>query len=213
MYGFSVGPTSPLRESASTVCNALNRKCGCSRARIASILAVAASASPRLARSLDWWSRSLVYTEYDIVVPREVTGPYSQHPVLFKQLLQYTTAKYGKPEALWGIYPDDPDAVKPEDLHWTVAVRISPKDADLAQTKEESQREDVQKRSLASLQPAADPYKLVLLGESLAAVVDSTMAAAPKDGLAIIPWMASNGFVQIAPTRMEYLTSSGDPAL
>lgn len=147
-----------------------------------------------------------------IIVARDVTGPYSQHAVIFKQLLQYTAGKYGKPEALLGIYPDDPDAVQPEDLHWTVAVRISGEDKDVPNATRGPQLEEDLKRSMGSLQQPSDPYKLVLIRESLAAVVESTVAAAPKDGLAIIPWMANNGFVQIAPTRMEYLTSSGDPA-
>lgn len=92
-----------------------------------------------------------------IVVPRDVTGPYSQHAVVFKSLLQYTAGKYGKPEALLGIYLDDPDAVQPEDLHWTLSVRISGEDKGVPNTARGPQLEGALEQGMESLQQPRDP--------------------------------------------------------
>jgi hypothetical protein len=56
------------------------------------------------------------------------------------------------------------------------------------------------------------PYKLMILRESSAALVDSTVAHAAQDGLAMFPWMAKNGYVQVGPTRMEYHSHEGSPS-
>jgi hypothetical protein len=57
-------------------------------------------------------------------------------------------------------------------------------------------------------QPEA-PYKLMILQQTSAALVDSTVAQAGQDGLAMFPWMAKNGYVQVGPTRMEYHSHEG----
>jgi hypothetical protein len=56
------------------------------------------------------------------------------------------------------------------------------------------------------------PYGLKILPKTNAAVVDSTVSAAAQDGLAMFPWMATNGYVQVGATRMEYLSHEGPPS-
>jgi GyrI-like small molecule binding protein len=152
-----------------------------------------------------------------IVIYREVTGPYSQHPVVFEQLMQYVGKNYRAVGACFGIYPNDPDAVKAADLRWEIGVRVLPgeplgygKNLPVEQLPEMS---DVQLRKTVRRMKQPDaPYKLKILSSTTAAIVDSTVASAAQDGLAMIPWAPKNGYVQTGPTRMEYLSHEGPPS-
>jgi hypothetical protein len=64
-----------------------------------------------------------------IVMYREVTGPYSQHPIVFDQLMQYVGKNYRAVGFCFGIYPNDPDAVNASELHWEIGVRVVPGEA------------------------------------------------------------------------------------
>jgi GyrI-like small molecule binding domain len=151
-----------------------------------------------------------------IVIYREVTGPYSQHPVVFDQLMQYVGKNYRAVGACFGIYPKDPDAVEVSELRWEIGVRVVPGEAlgygknlpieELPNVSDARLRQTLRRMK----QPEA-PYKLKILEGTTAAVVDSTVARAPQDGLAMIPWAPQNGYVQTGPTRMEYLSHEGTP--
>jgi hypothetical protein len=152
-----------------------------------------------------------------IVLYRSATGPYSQHPVVFDELMKYVGANYRAVGACFGVYPHDPDATRTADLKWEVGVRVIP-GAPLGYGKN-LPIEELPNQSAAGLKglmlrmkTPAEPYKLRIQEETTAAVLESTVERAPQDGLALFPWMAKNGYVQIGPTRMEYLSHEGPPS-
>jgi hypothetical protein len=151
-----------------------------------------------------------------VVLVREVAGPYSQHPVVFKEMMDYVGKNYRAVGACFGIYPNDPDAVKSGNLRWQVGVRVTQgaplgfgNNLPISTLKPASPAQ--LRRAISKLKPAETPYHLQVLDPAEAAVVESTVARSPKDGLAMFPWMAENGYVQVAPTRMEYLSHEGPP--
>jgi len=151
-----------------------------------------------------------------IVIYRDVTGPYDQHPEVFTEMMKYVGENYRAAGACFGIYPTDPDSVRPSDLHWQVGVRVVPGSplgygnrVPVEQIPAASDRQ-LEATMQKMKQPAA-PYKLMILEETNAAHVESTVASAGRDGLAMFPWMAKNGYVQVAPTRMEFQSHEGSP--
>jgi hypothetical protein len=151
-----------------------------------------------------------------IMISREMTGPYTQHPAAFAQLMEYIGRNYRAVGACFGIYPDDPDAVKASELRWEIGVRVIPGEPlgfgnNLPIEQLPAMSEVQLRKTLERMRQPEAPYKLKILADTTAAVVDSTVAMAPQDGLAIIPWMPKNGYVQTGPTRMEYLSHEGSP--
>lgn len=141
-------------------------------------------------------------------------GPYDLHPEVFGELMKYVGAHYRAVGACFGIYPQDPDAVKAKELHWEVGVRVVPgeplgygNNLPIEKLPVWSDRE--LEGALRKMKQPQSPYRLKLLTKTNAAVVDSTVAKAAQDGLAMFPWMAKNGYVQVAATRMEYLSHEG----
>jgi hypothetical protein len=126
---------------------------------------------------------------------RDVRGDYRQHPTVFKELMAVRDASYMGVGDCFGIYPMDPDAVEsPSELRWRVGVRVAAK------------------AGRALVTPKA-PYKLETLRATEAAVLRTSVESAPIDGLAFLRWLPENGYVQIMPTRMEYLSHDGNPML
>lgn len=152
-----------------------------------------------------------------IVLYREVTGPYNQHPEVFAELMKYVGTNYRAVGACFGIYPQDPDAVKAKELHWEVGVRVVPGNPlgygnNLPIEKLPVRSDRQLEGALHKMKQPQSPYRLKLLAKTNVAVIDSTVAKAAQDGLAMFPWMAKNGYVQVAPTRMEYLSHEGPPS-
>jgi hypothetical protein len=58
----------------------------------------------------------------------------------------------------------------------------------------------------------AAPFQLKTLPSTMAVVLESAAAEVPTDGLALGVWVSENGYVQIAPTRMEYISTDGQPS-
>jgi hypothetical protein len=152
-----------------------------------------------------------------IILYREVTGPYNQHPEVFAELMKYVETNYRAVGACFGIYPQDPDAVKAKELHWEIGVRVVPgiplgygNNLPIEQLTVRSDRQWQQ--TLRKMRQPESPYGLKVLPKTDAAVVDSTVSAAAQDGLAMFPWMATNGYVQVGATRMEYLSHEGPPS-
>lgn len=147
---------------------------------------------------------------------RDVSGSYEEHPEVFQEMMKYVGKNFRAVGACFGIYPFDPDAVKSGNLRWQVGVRVAPGQplgfggamplrAVSAKSSKQLQR-DRQK-----LRQPETPYKLVLLEGEETAVLDSSVENAPKDGLSMFRWLAENGYVQVGPTRMEYLSHDGPP--
>lgn len=130
------------------------------------------------------------------ILIRDVTGSYAQHPRLFAEMMAVRDRLFTSVGACFGIYPLDPDAVeRPADLRWQIGVRVS-----AAQGRQ-------------SLARPPKPYRLVALGPTEAAVLETDVQHAGTDGLAMYRWMAEHGYVQTAPTRLEYLSHDGSPML
>lgn len=152
-----------------------------------------------------------------IVLYREVTGPYDQHAKLFAEMMKYTGENYRSVGPCFGVYPQDPDAVKSTELHWEIGVRVVPglalgygNNLPIEQLPKKSAKE--WKSVLRTMKAPEAPYKLKVIAPTEAVFVSSTVANAGRDGLAMFPWMAKNGYVQTGPTRMEYLSHDGPPS-
>jgi DNA gyrase inhibitor GyrI len=132
------------------------------------------------------------------IVYREVAGDYSLHPKVFLEMMEYSQKRFSPVGACFGIYPIDPDSVEsPAQLKWEVGVAVA------------HPENGIGGKVLPS--PTA-PYRLKELPATQAAVLETDVENAGKDGLAMFRWVVEHGFVQIAPTRMEYVTHAGDPA-
>jgi|SRR5580704_1365135 hypothetical protein len=149
-----------------------------------------------------------------IVVSGEVTGPYSQHLVVFQQLMEYVGKSYAAVGACFGVYPRDPDAVEGKDLKWQVGVRVMPgKPLGYGNSLpiEEMPVMSAAKlrHTIRVMKRAEVPYELRMMPATTAAIIESNVGNAAHDGLDMIPWMARNGYVQTAPTRLEHLSCEG----
>jgi hypothetical protein len=149
-----------------------------------------------------------------IIVSRDVTGRYSQHPVVFRQLMEYVGKNYTAVGGCFGVYPRDPDAVEEKDLKWQIGVRVLPgkplgygKSLPLEEMPVMSAAK--LRQTLRQMKRPEAPYTLGILPATTAAIIESTVGNAAHDGLDMIPWMARNGYVQTHPTRMEYLSHEG----
>jgi len=150
------------------------------------------------------------------VVVREVQGGYEKHTQVFDELMRYVGANFRAVGYCFGIYPTDPDAVKSGTQRWQVGVRVVPGKAlgygnnlPMQSLTRISTRQLEQQRR--QFRKAESPYRLELLDATETAVVESSVEEAPQDGLSMFGWMAKNGYVQIGPTRMEYLSHEGAP--
>jgi pimeloyl-ACP methyl ester carboxylesterase len=127
---------------------------------------------------------------------RDIAGDYSQHPKVFIALMAVRDRLFTPVGACFGIYPQDPDAVEsPAELHWEIGVRVSPRAA------------------AKKLTAPPKPYRIAKLPAIDAAVIETNVQTAAIDGLAMFRWMAEHGYVQVAPTRIEYLSHEGSPML
>jgi hypothetical protein len=148
-------------------------------------------------------------------VIRDVTGPYNKHPEVFQEMMKYVGENYRALGACFGIYPVDPDATKESTLVWQVGVRVTPgKPLGFGQSIPLDQKAISAvhlKQDRKRLKAPTSPYRLVVMPEATAAMIESTVAETPKDGLSMFRWMAENGYVQVAATRMEYLSHEGPP--
>jgi hypothetical protein len=152
-----------------------------------------------------------------IIIYRTVTGPYSLHPEVFQQLMEYVGKNYAAAGACFGIYPVDPDAVESKNLKWQVGVRVVPGrpmgyGKSLPLEKMSTMSDAAILRTLRDMKRPDAPYQLRIMSATTAVVSESTVAKAGQDGLDLIPWMARNGYVQTGPTRMEYLSHEGPPS-
>jgi hypothetical protein len=127
---------------------------------------------------------------------RTVRGGYDQHPAVIGDLMAYAGRLYsGQFEvgnSVFGVYATDPDAVvSPADLTWEIGMVLTV--------------------APASARNPDAPYELQTLPATDAAVLDSDMARTAIDGLSMSRWMLENGYVQMAPTRMAYVATDGNP--
>lgn len=119
------------------------------------------------------------------VMVKDVVGDYAQHGAEFSRILPVARSLFGDAVPI-GIYPDDPDVVGMKQAKWSIGVFL-PRELDAGE---------------AAVVPR--DYVLTTLPPVTAAVVDSSMANATRDGLLLLSWLPLSGYVQVAPTRMEY---------
>jgi hypothetical protein len=148
------------------------------------------------------------------VIQRTVTGGLDKTNEAFVDLkqamLREVKASRVKIEAsavasavCYGLYPQDPDRVKAEatkggaPLQWTAALPVP---AGFKAPAEPAK----------ALSVPASNYEVKTLPATLAAVMFSTVGRASVDGLKFFGWMAENGYVQVAPTRMVYYAKPGN---
>jgi hypothetical protein len=175
------------------------------------------------------------------VVYLPMTGSYDQHPAALAKLFGYATKAYAVTGPLFGIYPVDPDSVgmpfatgqgsrpdtatptdgpkpQPQKLEWGVAIRVvpgAPRNSPMARPGTDVFFINAEPKAL--LEPLQnfsrpeEPFKLLRLEETAALVLDSTVERTPQDGLMLWDWAIRTGYVQTAPTRMEYGMVKTDP--
>jgi hypothetical protein len=142
-------------------------------------------------------------------------GSYNQHPAAFTQLATFSRqrlagATFGAPV---GIYPTDPDAIGvafPTDSGIAANTRGRPLAASAAGDARLTWELTlpVESRSLARVR-VAPPYEVKTLPATQAVVLDSDAGRASVEGLALGVWVMEHGYVQTAPTRMQYIANSG----
>jgi hypothetical protein len=137
------------------------------------------------------------------VMYRTVHGDYSQHARVCAQTVSYATKKY--PDnyrgagAYFGVYPVDPESLPTTaSLQWEVGVTLGPSKPGETLT-------------VKALRQPESPYRLTVWPETDAAVLESDVRHTAFDGLSMYRWLLENGYVQTAPTRMEFLTTAQDP--
>jgi hypothetical protein len=143
------------------------------------------------------------------VLIRTVTGPYSKHPEAFTEFMRFAESKYLTVGRCFGIYPTDPDAIK-GDPTWMIGVEVSvgsPGHVEAVGRTGSSPAETL--RRLAT--PKSPGYRLRELPAVQVATLHSTVARSASDGLRLVKWLADNGYAQVGPTRMEYLSHDGPP--
>jgi hypothetical protein len=147
------------------------------------------------------------------VLVRDVNGGYDLHAKVFASLIEYVGTTFRVAGNCFGIYPVDPDAARKGEIHWQAGVAVVPgAPLDYAERSEQRMVEHSSReleRERAQLPSPSAPYRIVKLERTLAAIIDSSVADAPKDGLSMFAWMAENGYAQSGPTRMEYLSNKG----
>jgi hypothetical protein len=121
-------------------------------------------------------------------VVRRMKGDYSQHAAAISGLIGAARSSCGAQGTVFGIYPQDPDAVPAAGLQWQLGYRMSPG-----------------VRCAAEKMP--DGYAVEAYAGETVAVLDSTLAESKAAGLSIYRWLADSGYAQVAPTRMEYFGS------
>jgi hypothetical protein len=147
---------------------------------------------------------------------REVQGGYEKHTEVFQEMMRYVGENFRAVGFCFGIYPTDPDAVKQGTQRWKVGVRVTT-GKPLGYGNSVSMRiltahsTGQLQRQRKQLKAAQAPYRLELIEPTETAILESSVGEAPKDGLSMFAWMAENGYVQIAPTRMEYMSHDGPP--
>ena len=124
-------------------------------------------------------------------IVRQMTGSYAQHSDAAHALLKLVSEKCATRGHVYGEYPEDPGAVGMENVHWNLGYEMAANDPCMS--------------SLPKL------YRVAVLPPTYAAVLTTTIAKTQEDGLAIAKWLPDSGYVQSAPTRIEYLDESGAP--
>ena len=145
------------------------------------------------------------------IISLQFNGGYQKHPEAYQQLSSYVSKNYQVVGAILGIYPQDPDLVKEEELEWSISLRIVPKKTD--KTLNEANEKDpfvinaTKEKlgvSLTSFALPQKPFRLEQLPPITAATLVSDVANIGKDGLAINAWIDMNNYVQTGPTRTEF---------
>jgi len=125
-------------------------------------------------------------------VVRDVQGDYSQHPSVTRELLTAIRPVCPDKGILFGVYPQDPDVVSPDNLRWQLGYTVP-------------DRARCAVRSIAGYSLASRPAETD-------AVIDSTLGTSRADGLAMLAWLATSGYAQVGPTRIEYVGTGSDAA-
>ena len=112
---------------------------------------------------------------------QKITGSYRQHHEAIAKTYELAGVRMGPETPIIAIYPDDPDLVSESELTWYLAFKSETVAAPA-------------RASLTSIPQQA----------SQAVVVETIAADTPGDGKKILAWIALNGYVQTAPTMMEY---------
>lgn len=140
------------------------------------------------------------------VLLRTVHGGYEQHAQVFTEFMAYAEATYRTVGYCFGIYPMDPDAAKRGNLTWQVGVEVAVGPPGHIAALATAQSPD---RIVQTLKRPKEGYAFSILPATQAAALASTVDGASEDGLSLVRWMAEHGYVQTAPTRMEYLSHDG----
>lgn len=120
-----------------------------------------------------------------------VNGDFRKHPEVISKLTAYIDSREFEGKNCTGIYPEDPDAVRSENLDWEIGFEV-PEGVKI----EES-----------------EGFKIRTLEGATALVVNSSVKNSPIHGLYCKVWLLEHGYVQTQPTRMIYHMDHNTPEL
>lgn len=138
------------------------------------------------------------------VLYQTVYGNYDFHPQVFSRMMgllretaepRSINAAIAATGGCIGVYPMDPDEVEATQFQWAAAIPV-PAGYKLS--------ERLAEPTLSSLAVRTSEYEVRTLPAVEAAVLDSTVAESPVDGLRMYNWLNENGYAQAAPTRMLF---------
>jgi hypothetical protein len=146
-------------------------------------------------------------------------GSYQQHPEAFPKLTSYVEENYRTTGTCIGFYPFDPDAVELKNLQWEVGLRVIPGSPP---QKHEMQSDpfivnasaNELAASISRLKTPKHPFGIKTIPAVQAVTLETIVANSAVNGLAMNAWLTINGYVQTAPTRMEFaMATTKDPML
>jgi hypothetical protein len=155
------------------------------------------------------------------VVYFTITGSYQKHPEAFSNLMDYVLQNYRYAGVCLGFYPEDPDTVSEQKLKWQIGIRVIPgqpeKIIDSTMTNMSrdpfaimASKEELG-APLSQLKHTLEPFFIRTLQPFQAVTLITNVESTSRDGLALNAWIILNGYVQTAPTIMEYAMMKTDP--
>ncbi len=132
-------------------------------------------------------------TPATLAIVRDMTGDYSQHPLAARAMYAAIDATCTRRGVDFGEYPQDPDAVGPDRVHWRFGLLLDGRTLNSCK---------------ASIKP---PYHKQFYPQEQVVFVQATLATSKDAGLYILKWLPTSGYVQVAPTRMIFLDKRATP--
>lgn len=156
------------------------------------IFALIAAAAASGAGQADALAVRLIDSQPQGVLVRDMVGDYRQHGPAARALIGFAAVNCRGQGVVFGEYPDDPDVVGVANARWRIGFELPAG------------------RACAS-EAAPAPFRRARIEGGRMAMVETRLSEVRQMGLRLYAWLPAHDYVQIGPTRMEFLDASGDP--